>query len=72
MMADVKRIIKSDGFLYVFEPIILEKQAKSFKCAYYTSEKALIWEIEKAGFVFVEKYQFGEGSLFFKFKNKIN
>ncbi len=72
MMADVKRIIKSDGFLYVFEPIILEKQVKFFKCAYYTSEKTLISEIEKAGFLFVEKYQFGEGSLFFKFKNKIN
>jgi hypothetical protein len=71
MLADVKRIIKSDGFLYVFEPIILEKQAKSFKCQYYTSETSLISEFEKAGFQYLEKYQFGEGSLFFKFKNKI-
>jgi ubiquinone/menaquinone biosynthesis C-methylase UbiE len=70
MLNDIKRIIKTDGFLYVFEPIILEKQAKSFKCKYYTSEKSLISEIEMAGFLFVEKYQFGEGSLFFKFENK--
>jgi SAM-dependent methyltransferase len=71
MLSDVKRIIKSDGFLYVFEPIILEKQVKSFKCRYYTSETNLILEFEKAGFQYLEKYQFGEGSLFFKFKNKI-
>jgi SAM-dependent methyltransferase len=71
MLADIKRITKSDGFLYVFEPIILEKQAKSFECQYYTSETSLISEFEKAGFQYLETYQFGEGSLFFKFKNKI-
>jgi ubiquinone/menaquinone biosynthesis C-methylase UbiE len=70
MLEDVKRIIKPDGYLYLFEPIILENQVKSFKCAYYTSETVLISEIEKAGFQFVERYEFGEGSLFFKFKNK--
>jgi SAM-dependent methyltransferase len=70
MLADVKRITKSDGYLYIFEPIIFENQVKSFKCAYYTSETSLISEIEKAGFQFVERYEFAEGSMFFKFKNK--
>jgi SAM-dependent methyltransferase len=70
MLADVKRITKPDGYLYLFEPIIFENQVKSFKCAYYTSETGLISEIEKAGFLFVERYEFAEGSIFFKFKNK--
>jgi SAM-dependent methyltransferase len=70
MLADVKRITKPDGYIYLFEPIIFENQVKSFKCAYYTSETALISEIEKAGFQFIERYEFAEGSIFFKFKNK--
>ncbi len=70
MLADLKRITKPDGYLYIFEPIIFENQVKIFKCAYYTSETTLISEIEKAGFQFVERHEFREGSIFFKFKTK--
>ncbi len=68
MLADVRLLLKNDGFLYVFEPIIYPNQAPKFKCQYYTDEKTLIGEIEKAGFQYLNKYDFHEGSHFFKFK----
>jgi ubiquinone/menaquinone biosynthesis C-methylase UbiE len=69
MLEDVKRILKPDGFVYVFEIIIFEKDKKKHPCAYYTSETSLIAEFEASGFPFVDRYEFGEGSIFFKFKN---
>jgi ubiquinone/menaquinone biosynthesis C-methylase UbiE len=68
MLSDVRNLLKNEGFLYVFEPIIFESQAKRFKCAYYTSEQTLIQEFEKAGFTYLTKYDFADGSPFFKFK----
>jgi ubiquinone/menaquinone biosynthesis C-methylase UbiE len=68
MLVDVHRITKSGGFIYLFEPIILPKQAKSFKCDYYSNEKSLISEFETAGFIFLERFEWNEGAIFFKFK----
>jgi ubiquinone/menaquinone biosynthesis C-methylase UbiE len=70
MLADIHRITKLDGLVYVFEPIIFQKQAKSFKCDYYTNETTLIAEFESAGFTFLERFEWNEGAIFFKFKKK--
>jgi ubiquinone/menaquinone biosynthesis C-methylase UbiE len=68
MLADIKRIMKPDGFVYVFEIIIFENEKKKYKCPYYTNEQTLISEFKEVGFQYLEKYTFGDGSYFFKFK----
>ena len=62
MLADIKKIIKKDGKLFVMEAIIPQDKLSKFPCNYYSNQKQLLELVEQNGFELQNKEEVFSGS----------